>query len=96
MTGGHDFIAKCGNGSEEIDGRWQNNSLCLTNMSPGVLWKVSNDKTLSGETFCSLEKHLLSIFKFCASSNLKSHCQPWYIACHKHKSCEFHVTQNYW
>ena len=34
LTGGHDFIAKCGNGSEEIDGRCQNNSLYLTNMSP--------------------------------------------------------------
>ena len=30
----------------------------------GVIWKVSNRKTLSGETFCFLEKCLLSIFKF--------------------------------
>ena len=29
------FITKCGNGSEEIAGRRQNNSLCQTNMSPG-------------------------------------------------------------
>ena len=39
MTGGHDVIAKRGNGSEEIDGRWQNNSLYLTNMSPGWYMK---------------------------------------------------------
>ena len=65
MTGGHDFIAKCGNGSEEIDGRCQNNSLYLTNMSPYM--KVSNGKTFSGGTFCSLKKRFLSIFKFCAS-----------------------------
>ena len=36
----------------------------------GVACKVSNTKTLSGETFCFLEKRLLSIFKFHASSNL--------------------------
>ena len=36
----------------------------------GVIWKVSNRKTLSGETFCFLEKCLLSIFKFDALSNL--------------------------
>ena len=30
--------------------------------------QVSNRKTLSGETFCFIEKHLLSVFKFCASS----------------------------
>ena len=29
----------------------------------GVICKVSNWKTLSGETFCVLEKRLLSIFK---------------------------------
>ena len=30
------FIAKCGNVSEEVAaGRWQNNSLCQTNMFPG-------------------------------------------------------------
>ena len=29
-------------------------------------------------------------------SNLKAHCQPWCIAHHKHKSCEFRVTRNYW
>ena len=39
-----------------------------TNMSPGC--KVSNRKTLSGETFCFLEKLLLSIIKFCALSDL--------------------------
>ena len=35
-----------------------------------VICGVSNRSTLSGETFCSLEKRLLSAFKFCASSNL--------------------------
>ena len=36
----------------------------------GVICKVSSRKTFSGETFCFFEKLLLSIFKFCASSNL--------------------------
>ena len=58
-------IAKSGNASQEIAGRWQNNSLCPTNMSLG-----SNRKTLSDETFCFLENCLLSIFKFCSSSNV--------------------------
>ena len=40
-----------------------------TNISPGVIWKVSNRKTLSGEIFCFLGTRLLSIFKLCASSN---------------------------
>ena len=35
----------------------------------GVICKVSNRKALSGETFCFLEKHLLSVFNFCVSSN---------------------------
>ena len=35
-----------------------------------VTCEVSIRKTLSGETFCFLEKRLLSICKFCASSNL--------------------------
>ena len=36
----------------------------------GVICKVSNTQTwLSFETFCFLEKRLLSIFKFCAWSN---------------------------
>ena len=36
----------------------------------GVVCKVLNGKTLSGEAFCFLEKCLLSISKFCALSNL--------------------------
>ena len=36
----------------------------------GVTCKVLNKKTLSGKTFCFLEKLLQSIFKFCALSNL--------------------------
>ena len=42
-------IAKSGNGSQEIAGRLQNNSLCQTNMSLG-----GNRKTLFDETFCFL------------------------------------------
>ena len=39
-------------------------------MFPGChICKVSN-RTLSGETFCILEKHLPSFIKFCALSNL--------------------------
>ena len=38
----------------------------------GVTCKVSNRKTLSGKTFCFLEKRLLSIFKFCSSRNLRA------------------------
>ena len=37
---------------------------------PGVICKVSDRKTLSGETFCFLEIHLLSILSACTSSNL--------------------------
>ena len=40
------------------------------NWALGVMCKVSNRKTLSGETFCFIEKHLLSVFKFCSSSKL--------------------------
>ena len=36
----------------------------------GVICKVSNKKHFFGETFSFLEKYLLSIFKFCASSKL--------------------------
>ena len=34
----------------------------------GVICKVLNRKTFFGQTFCFLEKSLLSIFKFCALS----------------------------
>ena len=53
----------------------------------GVICKVSNRKTLSDETFCFLEKHLLSVFNFCVSSNLLfSHelligPQPTFLEC---------------
>ena len=41
-------------------------SPCVTQICLlGVACKVSNSKTLSGETFCILEKRLLSIFEFC-------------------------------
>ena len=64
-------FAKCGNGSKEIAGRWQNNSLCQTYVSRALLkCKVSYRKILSGETLCFLEKRLLSLFKFCAFSKL--------------------------
>ena len=37
----------------------------------GVVCNVSNTKTLSGKTFCFLEKCVLLIFKFCPLSNLR-------------------------
>ena len=40
----------------------------------GVICKVWDRKTLSGETFCFLEKCLLSIFKFDALSNFLFVC----------------------
>ena len=41
-------------------------SPCVTQICLlGVTCKVSNSKTLSGETLCILEKRLLSIFEFC-------------------------------
>ena len=62
MTWGCDVIAKNGNGCEEIAGRWQNDSLCPKQICLlGVICKDSNRKTLPGETFCFLEKCLLSI-----------------------------------
>ena len=36
----------------------------------GVIFKVSNRRTLTGEIFCFLQKFLLSRFKFCAPRNL--------------------------
>ena len=42
----------------------------------GAMCKVSHRKTLSGETFCYLEKGLLSIFEFCASSDLLCSYKP--------------------
>ena len=52
----------------------------------GVICKVSNRKTLFGETFCFLEKRWLSIFKFCDSSNLFFYelligLQPTFLEC---------------
>ena len=54
-------IAKGGNGSKE---RGKTKKCIL-----GVMSKVLNRKTLPGEAFCFLEKHLPLIFKFCAWSN---------------------------
>ena len=63
--------AKCGNGSKEIAGRWQNNSLCQIYVSQALLkCKVSYRKILFGRTLYFLEKRLLSLFKFCALSKL--------------------------
>ena len=42
----------------------------ITACVKGVVCKVSNRKRLSCKKNCFLEKCLLSIFKFCASSNL--------------------------
>ena len=36
----------------------------------GIVCSVSNTKTVSGKTFCFLEKRVLLIFKFCPLSNL--------------------------
>ena len=52
----------------------------------GVICKVSNRKALFGETFCFLEKRSLSIFKFCASSNVFFYVlligrQPTFLEC---------------
>ena len=62
-------IAKRGNCSKEIAGRWKNNSVCQICLQ-GVVRKVSKRKKLTGETFFLLKKRLLSTFKRCASSNL--------------------------
>ena len=44
---------------------------CVKRIVPalGVMCKVSNRKILSTETCCFLAKRLLSIFKYCSSSN---------------------------
>ena len=55
----------------------------------GVICKVSNRKTLSGKTLCFLEKRLLSIFKFCASRNLRA--ADWPTANFLGKYCYFPV-----
>ena len=52
----------------------------------GVICKVSNRKTLFGETFCFLVKRSLSIFKFCALSNIFFYVllfglQPTFLEC---------------
>ena len=65
------FIAKHGNGNEEVACRWKQKTACQTKQICllGVICKVSNRKRSSGEIFCFLGKRLLSIFKLCASSN---------------------------
>ena len=69
-------ISKCGNGSEEIAGRWQNNSLCQTDVR--VLHvKFWIEKHCLVKHFCFLEKRLLSIFKFCASRNFFFFMSCW-------------------
>ena len=52
---------------DEITGRVK--EICLM----GVVCKVSNRKTFSGETFC-LPEILLSIIKFGVPSNFFTHC----------------------
>ena len=51
-------IVKRSNITKEITGN--DKKICLM----GVVRKVSNRKTLSAETFCFADKHLLSIFNF--------------------------------
>ena len=52
--------------AKKIAGRWQNKiTTCVEQISLlGVIRKVSNRKTLTDETFCFVEKRLLSIFTF--------------------------------
>ena len=54
-----------------VDGK---RTACLKQICLLVIWRVSNRKTLSGETFGFLEKCLLSIFKFDALSNFLFVC----------------------
>ena len=64
-------IAKCDNGSKKKLLEDDKITACVKQISLlGVIHKVLNRKTLSGETFCFLEKRMLSIFKFHTSSNL--------------------------
>ena len=54
-----------------VDGK---RTACLKQICLLVIWRVSNRRTLSGETFGFLEKCLLSIFKFDALSNFLFVC----------------------
>ena len=84
------FMAKCGLVAKKLlvnDSSVSSKYACL-------LGVVSNRKILTGEIFCFLEKRLLSIFKFCASSNslffyelVLKHGRPEYLN-PKHKNPE--------
>ena len=63
-------IAKRGNRSQEIAGRWQNNSLCQRNMSSGCCVQSFEQKNIvCWNTLLSWKTFAINI-KFCASSNL--------------------------
>ena len=53
-----------------VDDKYKLKQICLL----GVVCNISNRKTLSGKTFCFLEKHVPLIFKFCPLSNLMFFC----------------------
>lgn len=74
-------ICMCGNCMEEIAGRLKKTACVKQKSLQGVVtihsekvsyvkFRINCRKTLSGETFCLLQKRLLSTFKRCASSNL--------------------------
>ena len=78
--------------TKKIAGRWQNKittcveQICLL----GVIRKVSNRKTLTDETFCFLEKRLLSIYTFFVSSNLLFFYEL--LICPQLLGCTMHYT----
>ena len=84
-------IAKCGNGSKEIAGRWQNKSLCQTYVCRVLLkCKVSYRKILSGETLCFLKNicyHYLNFvlwvnYCFLTSCWLAHYQLSWNVYCY--------------
>ena len=65
MTWGSDVIAKHSNVAKKLLVGDHKITVCVKEICLlDVMCKVSNRKTLSGETFCCLEKGLLSILNF--------------------------------
>ena len=63
-------IAKRGNRSQEIAGRWQNKSVCQRNMSPGCcVQSFEQENIVWWNTLLSWKTFTINI-KFCNSSNL--------------------------
>ena len=74
----HVFV-KRGNGTEEIAGRWQNNSFCqqIINLCLlGVICKASDWKTLSSEKFSVLETFCYQYLKGGCVTILRM-CELW-------------------